>query len=55
LDARGGIRSESGKFSRGRTAAEAIEVGVILQGDESVLVNMLHGALLALFYAVGRT
>jgi hypothetical protein len=55
LDARGGIGDELGEFSGGRTAAEAIEVGVVLQGDESVLVNMLQGALLALFYAVGRT
>ena len=55
FDARIGVGNESGEFSGGCAVAEAVEVGVFLEGDEAVLVDMLQGALLALFEGIGRT
>ena len=52
-DVGGGIGDEFGKFSRGGAVVEAVEVGVFLEGDETVLVDMVHRTLYALFERVG--
>lgn len=40
-DGGGGRRSEFGELSRGCAATEAVEVGVVLESDEAMLVDML--------------
>ena len=44
-DGGGGRRGEFGELSRGCAATEAVEVGVVLESDEAMLVDMLQGAL----------
>ena len=51
-DGGGGGRGEFGELSRGCAATEAVEVGVVLESDEAMLVDMLQGALLTLFWGV---
>ena len=46
FDVRIGISDEFGEFSGGFAATEAVEVGVFLEGDETVLVDMGQGSLL---------
>ena len=40
FDAGLGIGDEFGEFTRGGAVAEAVEVGVFLEGDEAVTVDM---------------
>jgi hypothetical protein len=49
-----GIEDELGEFPRGCAIAEAVEVGVFLQGDETVLADMVQGTLHTLFEGVRR-
>ena len=53
FDARVRIGDEFGEFSGGGAVVEAVEVGVFLQGDEAVLVDMLQGTLQTLFEGIG--
>ena len=52
-DWRSGGGGKFGELSRGCAATEVIEVGVVLESDEAMLVDMLQGALLTLFWGVG--
>ena len=53
FDAGVGGGDEFGKLARGRAVAEAIEVGVFLEGDEAVPVDMVQGSLQALVRGIG--
>ena len=39
-DGGGGRRSEFGELSRGGATAEVVQVSIVLEGDETVLVDM---------------
>ena len=45
FDARVGVEDEFGELARGGAVAEAVEVGVFLQGDKAVFVDMAQGTL----------
>ena len=48
-----GVEDEFGEFARGGTVAEAVEVGVFLEGDEAVLVDMTQRSLQTLLWRIG--
>ena len=49
-----GIEDEFGEFARGCAVIKFVEVGVFLEGDKAVLVDMMQGSLQTLLEGVGR-
>jgi hypothetical protein len=48
------VGDELGKFTGGCSVAEAVEVGVFLEGVETVFIDVVQGSLQAFFRGYGR-